>query len=230
MVSRLVKIMILVAVFGFFLFYSLAFAEVEIPDYETVTKASTVDKKEWSKTVESKPVEKMPAVTETATVKSEATSVSASAESAVSTPSQTPEKSSVSDIIISGTFKSLCKGFVAVADIKKLRKKYAAKIEGMSAEKYKKHFGRAYEVLKDMPFNLLKEYKVSENMSKEQVLKDMEIMSKDTMYKLINEIPDRIIAKHFRNYLRKTQQNLQSSNAVMQIKGFWNKWMEKIEK
>jgi len=144
-------------------------------------------------------------------------------------PAQT-EKTSVSDIIISGTFKSLCKGYIAVSDVEGIKKKLAAKMAKMSDEKFKKSYGKAYTVLKDMPPDILKEYNLTEDMSRGQAIKNLELLNKKKVYKLIDEIPDKAIADQFRGYLRKTNQDLQNSNAVKQIQAFWNKCMGKMEK
>lgn len=141
------------------------------------------------------------------------------------------EKASVPDRIIGSTFKTLAKAFVATTDINKLKKNYIDKLNKMDNEKFKKRYAKVYETLKDLPPHLKAKYGISENMTKEQAIKNIESFdNKKKMYKIIDSIPDTFIVYHFKQYLSKTKQEIQKTNLVEQIKNFWNKMIEKMER
>ena len=202
-------------------FYSRVYAEVEIPDQPVDQEIAVMNKENNLE------APTLPTVTEPPKINIVEKPGDAGQAIAPAVTKPIERKPAVSDKIISSTFKSLAKGFVAVADIRQLKKNNIAKIDKMSPEKFNKHYGRAYEGLKDMPLNLREEYKVTADMSKEQVIKDIESLNKSKMYQIIDSIPDTVIADQFRQYLEKTKQEVQKSNVVAEIHKLWNKWIEK---
>lgn len=209
--------MILVAL----VFFSPVYAEVDIPDKQ-VDEEIVVMNKENNVEVQTPP---------TAT---ETPKINRGEKSGVGSPVVAPNitkpidrKAGVLDKIISSTFKSLAKGFVTVVDINQIKKNNVAKIDKMSPEKFRKQYSKAYVVLKDMPDKLKAEYKIAEDISKEQVIKDIESLNKSKMYRIIDSIPDTVIADNFKRYLEQSKQEIQAGNVVGQIHKLWNKWMEK---
>jgi hypothetical protein len=137
------------------------------------------------------------------------------------------KKPAVSDKIISATFKSLARGFVAVVDLDRLKKDDIALINKMRPDKFQKQYAKVYAVLKDMPEQMRQEYKISADMSREQIIKNIESLDKPKMYAVVDAIPDALIADTFRQYLEQSKEEIQKSNAAGQIQRLWNQWMEK---
>ncbi|MCX5704624.1 MAG: hypothetical protein NTZ92_00915 [Candidatus Omnitrophica bacterium] len=140
------------------------------------------------------------------------------------------EKISMEDKIIGSTFKTLAKTFVVMVDIDKLKKDNINKLNKMDKEKFIKRYAKAYEVIKDLPPELKISYGITENMPKEQAIKNIESFDKKNIYKLIDSIPDTIIAKQFKKYLSEKKEEVQKSSLVAQINKFWNKMVEKVNK
>lgn len=201
-------------------FFGPVYADVDIPDKPADPEIVVINQES--------PIEvpTLPTVTEPPKINIVEKPVDAGQENVPVVAKPIERKPAVSDWIIGSTFKSLAKGFVAVADIRQLKKNNIAKIDKMSPEKFNKHYGRAYEGLKDMPLNLREEYKVTADMSREQVIKDIESLNKSKMYKIVDAIPDTVIADHFRQYLEQTKQEVQKSNVVAEIHKLWNKWIQ----
>lgn len=143
---------------------------------------------------------------------------------------QAAEKTGVTDKIIGSTFKTLVKAFVATTDINELKKNNIAKINKMDEEKYQRRYAKVYEVIKDLPSHLKVDYEITEHMSKEQVIKHIELLDKKKAYKMIDSIPDTFIANKFKQYLSEKKQEFQKSNVVEQINQLWNKMLEKVGK
>lgn len=140
------------------------------------------------------------------------------------------KSTTLEDKIISLTFKTLVKAYVATADINKLKQKGIDKINKMDERKFKERYSKIYDALRDLPKNLKLEYKVTEYKSKGEAIEDIKSLYKTKIYKAIDAIPDTIIADNFRQYLVEKKEELQKSNLAEQINRLWNKIIEKVEK
>lgn len=133
------------------------------------------------------------------------------------------EKVSLQDRLIGSTFKTLAKGFVAAMDIDKFKKDNITKINKLNPDKYKRKYAKVYDSIKELPSELKIKYGIIKEMSREQLIKDIESLDKKKAYELINSVPDTIIAKEFKKYLDEKKQGVRESNFVKEIKEFWNK-------
>lgn len=137
------------------------------------------------------------------------------------------ENVSIQDRIIGSTFKALAKAYVVTADIGKLKQKNIDKINKMDEGKFQDRYSKVYAVLKDLPSGLTNYYRIGPGMTKGEVIESLESLDKAKMYKIIDAVPDTVIAAQFKAYLAKTREQIQESNTVEQIKKFWNKIIKK---
>ncbi|MDO8662992.1 MAG: hypothetical protein Q7K98_07240 [Candidatus Omnitrophota bacterium] len=137
------------------------------------------------------------------------------------------EKAKMEDGIIGSTFKVLAKTFVSVADINKIKKNNIDRLNKMKEEKFKKRYAEVYKVIKDLPVELKIRYGITETMTKEQAIRNIESPDKKIIYEMINSIPDAIIANQFKQYLSGKKQEIQKSNVVEQINKFWKNLIAK---
>lgn len=133
------------------------------------------------------------------------------------------ERSETADRIVGTTFKALAKAFVLATDIDKLKQNNIARLEKMDGEKFKKRYAEVYEATEGLPAELKLSYGITEEMPKEQAIKDIKSLDKKKLYGLIDAIPDAIIARQFEQYLSETKQDFMKSNLVEQVTKFWNK-------
>ncbi len=138
------------------------------------------------------------------------------------------ENASIGNRIIGSTFKTLAKAFVAMADINKLKKDNVDRLNKMEEERFRKQYAKVYGVIKDLPPKLKVTYGITEHMTKEQAIKNIESLDKKKIYETIDSVPDTIIANQFKQYLSGKKQEIQKSNVVEQISNFWNKMIGKI--
>ncbi|MCX5694010.1 MAG: hypothetical protein NT014_02570 [Candidatus Omnitrophica bacterium] len=144
-------------------------------------------------------------------------------------PALALDKMSLQDRIVASTFKALARGFVAVLDLDKFKKDNISMINKMQPEKFKIKYAKIYETLKDLPPELKAKYGISENMSKEQLIKDIELSDKKSIYESINAVPDAFIAKEFKEYLNQKNQGAQKIDLVKEINEFWGQILAKIQ-
>lgn len=139
------------------------------------------------------------------------------------------EEPRMEDRLISSTFKTLGKTFVLMSDIKKLKKDNIAKLSNMDDDKFRMRYAKVYEIVKALPDNLRSRYKISEDMPKEQAIRDIRSLDKDKLYQIIDSVPDKIIADQFRLRLRYRKQNGQKESLITQIYKYWNELMNKMK-
>jgi hypothetical protein len=139
------------------------------------------------------------------------------------------EKASLQDKIIGSTFKALARGFVTVIDMDKFKRDSIRKINKKSPDKYKKEYAKVYEVIRELPPELKIKYGIVENMSRAEVIRNIESLDKKKACLLINSIPDAIIAKEFKKYLNTKKRKVQESNLVKEIHEFWDKALAKVQ-
>jgi len=138
------------------------------------------------------------------------------------------EKVGTEDKVIGSTFKILAKAFILMADMDKLKKNNIEKLNKMGEEKFEKRYAKVYEVIKDLPSELKVSHGITEDMSKEQAIKNIASFDKKSIYETIDSVPDKIIATQFRQYLNEKKQEIQKSNLLEQINKFWSKMIGKV--
>ena len=139
------------------------------------------------------------------------------------------DKVSLQDRVIGSTFKALARRFVAVLDFDKFKKDNINRINNIPSDKFKIKYAQVYETLKDLPPELKTKYGITENMSKEQVIKDIELSDKKSIYESINAVPDTFIVKEFKKYLNQKKQDTRKADLVKEINVFWNKILAKVK-
>jgi len=139
------------------------------------------------------------------------------------------EKVSIEEQIIGSTFKTLAKAYVAIVDINKLKKSNIDKLNNMDEEKFQRRYIKVYEVIKDLPFPVKVNYRITEHMTREEVIRNIRLLNKEKIYTIIDSLPDAFIANHFKQYFIEKKQEIQKSNIVEQIRNLWNKIIGKVE-
>ena len=115
---------------------------------------------------------------------------------------QASAEATVGEKLIGVTVKGIAKLVVTTTDIDKVKKRFTDKLRGMDNEKFRVKYARLYEVIKDLPGDLKTVYRITPDMTKEQMIKNIEsVNSKKEMYRTINRIPDRTIKELLKLYL-----------------------------
>jgi uncharacterized protein YbaR (Trm112 family) len=140
-----------------------------------------------------------------------------------STAGQAEEKINFEDRIISLTLKTLARAFVAMEDFSQLKESNIRVLENMEEARFRKEFAKTYAVLKDLPPEIKGEYHLWEDMSKEEVIQELASLDKKRVYRIIDDLPDVVVAREFRRYLFRHSRQLQGHNILEQISLFWSR-------
>lgn len=110
------------------------------------------------------------------------------------------------DRIIGATIKSVVKLVVATTNIEKVKKKLINKLEKIEDKEFRIRYTNFYGLIKDLPQDIKDTYRVTPRMTREQMIKNIKSVDKKTVYKIINRIPDKMVAGLFKQYLREIRQ------------------------
>ncbi len=133
------------------------------------------------------------------------------------------EKPSLSDLFISAAIKTMARTFVALEDIDKLKQDNIADLSRMEDLRFQKRYAKAYAVLKDLPENTRSKYNIRYDITKEEAIKQLENLDKKKIYKVIDELPDYLVAREFRLYVSRHTREFQEHNILEQINIFWSR-------
>ncbi|MBI5873615.1 MAG: hypothetical protein HZB36_05675 [Candidatus Omnitrophica bacterium] len=133
------------------------------------------------------------------------------------------------DKVIGTTFRGLARTFVAVTDIDKLRDRNVAKLEKMSDDKFSKKYANVYDILKDLPEDVKQQYAITPAMTRQQAIANMKNLNKKETYKLIDAVPNMVIANAFyKNFKHDTKNVVEKETMVERIKTAWQSMIKKV--
>lgn len=135
---------------------------------------------------------------------------------------QAGQPSRLSDNFIGSTFKTLAKAFTATCDLEKIKRNNLVKLTKMSEEKFHRRYSAAYAVFKDCP-EFKSRYGFTEGISQEEVISKIKRLDKSMIYKMIDDVPNVVIAGEFKQYLQKKSAELRNSDLMIQINQLWDR-------
>jgi len=137
------------------------------------------------------------------------------------------EKTNVGDKIIGSTVKTLAKAFVLTINVNALKKKNIDELNKMDEKEFRKRYADVFKIINKLPAELKVKYELTETMTKEQAIKNLESLNKNKIYGAIDSIPDEFIVEKFKVYLKRKKQEAQKSNLFEEVKKFWNEIVTK---
>lgn len=136
----------------------------------------------------------------------------------------------VDEIIIGVAFKGLATAFVATADIEKQKDKYIKEIKEMDEKTFNSKYADFYIYIKDLPQSVKIVHGITEDMNKEEAIKQIKLLNNEEMYNIIDTIPVEAIARPFKEYLSGKDRKKEGGNIIGEIKNFWDENVESPNK
>ena len=123
--------------------------------------------------------------------------------------------------IIGFSFKAMTKLSVAFADINKFKNYNIELVHKKAEQEQQKEY---CEVLYIWPFSLKLGYTIAKNVDIDKVIRDIELLDKETFYRQIDSISNKDIADDFRRHIgfKAGEDNIGS-----QLKSLWLKIMKR---
>jgi len=122
--------------------------------------------------------------------------------------------------VVSSTVKYLARAFVAQTDIEDLKQRNILRIEKNSDAKFKERYAKAYVILNKLPQSLLDKYSIREQVSKEEVIARIRVLTKDDLLNIVDAIPDDFIVNSLEQYV-KNKKDILGSNMVGSLHRIW---------
>ncbi len=137
------------------------------------------------------------------------------------------ETNSFSDHAIAVTLKTMATAFLQTVDFEKLKAKHIKTLSKMDEKKFRKHYSKVYDVLKDVPLGLRLRYGVTVNMTQKEAIRRMQRLKKIDVQQIIDALPDEAIAKHVKAYLKQMSSTSKDQNFLQPLDSLWKKMTQK---
>jgi hypothetical protein len=134
------------------------------------------------------------------------------------------EKSGFNEKIVGMAFRTVMRVFVMASDIEQLKKNNIIKVKEMDDEEFAAKRARVYDLAKDLPENIKKEYVISPDIAKAQVIKDIEKLDKNQVYRIIDGLSDKSLARMF----KRARGSKAEKSHEADVNSFWEHLTERI--
>lgn len=115
--------------------------------------------------------------------------------------------------IIGSFVKTFAKTYVATHNLDKFKEKNIRKIRKMDEAKFQRAYRRIYEeMVKDLPQHLKDMYGITKEMTREKAIARINMFrNKSQIYQMINAIPNKMIALHFKKHRQEFNKTMKES-------------------
>lgn len=115
-----------------------------------------------------------------------------------------------------GTFvKTFAKTYIATHNLEKFKEKNIKKVLKMDEAKFQRVYKKIYrEMIVDLPQHLKDMYGVTENMTREKAVARINAFeNKKQIYQMINAVPNKMIARHFKKHKKEFKKTMQKDGS-----------------
>lgn len=91
---------------------------------------------------------------------------------------------------------------------------------------FRQKYAAAYEVIGLCPL-LNSRHGLGVNMNRDQAIRKIRALNKQECYAVVDDVPDKVIASQFRQYLAETSQEIRGNNLLSQIQEVWSRIVRK---
>ena len=118
--------------------------------------------------------------------------------------------------LIGSFVKTFAKTYVASNNLQKFKEKNIRKIMKMDEAKFQRVYGKIYqEMIADLPANLKRDYGVEPVMTREMaVARINSFTTKKRIYQMINAIPNKMIAQHFKKHKDEFKKGMEGNHSA----------------
>ena len=109
--------------------------------------------------------------------------------------------------------KSTVKIYTAVTNIEKTKKKILDKLQKTDEAEFRERYAKLYELVKDLPSDIKAAYRITPDMTMEQMAENVRSVDKKAVYKIINSMSDRTVTELFKQYLKEARKKSKKSEA-----------------
>ena len=125
------------------------------------------------------------------------------------------QRETLKEKFIGSFVKTFAKSYVATHNLEKFKQKNIKKVLKMDEAKFQRVYGKIYrEMIVDVPQSLKDMWGVSEDMTREKAIARLNsFTNKKQIYKIINSVPNKMIALHFKKYKKDFNKTMKASGS-----------------
>ncbi len=125
------------------------------------------------------------------------------------------QRETLKEKFIGNFVKTFAKSYVATHNLEKFKQKNVKKILKMDEAKFQRVYKKIYnEIMVDLPQHLKDMYGVSEHMTREKAIARVNSFeNKKQIYKMINAVPNKMIAQHFKKHKDEFKKTMKKSGS-----------------
>jgi hypothetical protein len=141
----------------------------------------------------------------------------------------TEEKTGFGDRVISSSIKLMAKTYVMTTDLEKLKRKHITQMRQMDDEEFYVRYANTLGVI-DESAPLRKICGIGGNLDRAGWEKLVAGLDKNKLYKMIDAVPDEVIAARFRRFMARRMEAMKNMDLTKRIQYAWNSLVGRIEK
>jgi hypothetical protein len=139
------------------------------------------------------------------------------------------ESTWLGDKMIASSVRVMAKTYVRTTNLKKLKRTHIERIKQQDDDTFHTYYTHTLDVIKNSP-RLKGEFALDENMSRQQAMERLQKIDKDTLCRIIDAVPDSVIAVRFRAYTASRNDELKGKDVTQRIETGWKSIQQRLEK
>jgi uncharacterized membrane protein YccC len=135
----------------------------------------------------------------------------------------------VQDRLISSTFKTLAKTYIATTDFNTLKKNTIARLEQLDTDSFHEKYPRVLQIINDAPA-LQKQFGLRSDMSVERAISVIKSLDKKKVSAMIDAVPDQVVARRVAEDISSASQSVNSKNVLDQVTAVWRNLQDRLDR
>jgi hypothetical protein len=133
------------------------------------------------------------------------------------------------DRLISGTFKTLAKTYIATTDFNALKKNTITRLQQLDTDSFHERYPNTLQLIDDAPV-LTKQFGLRSDMSREQAVAFIRSLDKKKASAVIDAVPDQVVARRvMQNFSQKTHP-AKSKNIMDRVRQAWQDIQNRLDR
>jgi hypothetical protein len=132
------------------------------------------------------------------------------------------------DRLISGTFKTLAKTYIAATDFNALKNNTVTRLQQLDTDSFHKKYPRTLQLIGDAPV-LAKQFGLSSDMSSQQAVAFIKSLDRKKVSAIIDAVPDQVVSRHVLQGFSRKNDPARSKNVMDKVRQAWQDIQDRLD-
>lgn len=133
------------------------------------------------------------------------------------------------DRLISVTFKTLAKTYIATTDFNALKNNTVTRLQQLDTDGFYERYPNTLQFIDDAPV-LTKQFGLRSDMSCEQAVAFIRSLDKKKVSAMIDAVPDQVVARHIMQSFSQEANSAKSKNVMDRVRQAWTDIQSRLDK